>query len=109
KGRERTYAEHFRRRESPARGCVDEVLELEGFADVLQPEVQERLLASSVLFVPNRSFEVYLHQRYSYDEIESGMRVPFFGSRRLLRAEERDEPDNQYALLERAGIRFPRR
>jgi 5-formaminoimidazole-4-carboxamide-1-(beta)-D-ribofuranosyl 5'-monophosphate synthetase len=26
----------------------------------------------------------------------------------LLRAEERDEPENQYALLERAGIRFPR-
>lgn len=109
KGRERTYAEHYLRRESPPRGCVDEVLELEAFADLLQPEVQERLLARSVLFVPNRSFEVYLHQRYSYDEIETGMRVPFFGSRRLLRAEERDEPNNQYALLERAGIRFPRR
>lgn len=109
RGRERTYAEHFLRRESPARGCVDEVLELEAFADLLQPHVQEQLLARNVLFVPNRSFEVYLHQRYSYDEIEAGMRVPFFGSRRLLRAEERDEPNNQYALLERAGIRFPRR
>ena len=45
------------------------------------------------IFVPNRSFEVYLHQRYSYDEIEAGMRVPFFGNRRLLRAEERDEDE----------------
>ena len=58
--------------------------------------MQERLLAENVLFVANRSFEVYLHQRYSYDEIERGMRVPFFGNRRLLRAEERDEAGNQY-------------
>jgi 5-formaminoimidazole-4-carboxamide-1-(beta)-D-ribofuranosyl 5'-monophosphate synthetase len=50
-----------------------------------------------------------LHQRYSYAEIEERMRVPFLGNRRLLRAEERDEPDNQYALMERAGIRYPRR
>jgi 5-formaminoimidazole-4-carboxamide-1-(beta)-D-ribofuranosyl 5'-monophosphate synthetase len=51
---------------------------------------------------------VYLRQKFDYDAIERGMRVPFFGNRRLLRAEERDEPENQYALLERAGIRFPR-
>jgi 5-formaminoimidazole-4-carboxamide-1-(beta)-D-ribofuranosyl 5'-monophosphate synthetase len=50
-----------------------------------------------------------LHQRYSYAEIEERMRVPFLGNRRLLRAEERDEPENQYALMERAGIRYPRR
>jgi 5-formaminoimidazole-4-carboxamide-1-(beta)-D-ribofuranosyl 5'-monophosphate synthetase len=70
--------------------------------------VQARLLASDVLFVANRSFEVYLHERFSYDEIERGMAVPFFGNRRLLRAEERDEPANQYALLASAGIRHPR-
>ena len=109
KGRERTYAEHFFSRESPRRGCVDAVLELDAFADILRDGVQERLLAENVLFVANRSFEVYLHQRYSYDEIERGMRVPFFGNRRLLRAEERDEAGNQYDLLERAGIRYPKR
>ena len=49
-----------------------------------------------------------LRQRYTYAQIEHGMRVPFFGSRTLLRAEERDEADNQYGLLERAGIRHPR-
>jgi 5-formaminoimidazole-4-carboxamide-1-(beta)-D-ribofuranosyl 5'-monophosphate synthetase len=58
--------------------------------------------------VANRSFEVYLHQKFSYDEIERGMRIPFFGNRYLLRAEERDEPANQYAMMERAGIRYPR-
>ena len=71
--------------------------------------MQARLRHENVVFVPNRSFEVYLHQRFSYAEIEQRMRVPFFGNRRLLRAEERDEPDNQYALMDRAGIRYPRR
>jgi 5-formaminoimidazole-4-carboxamide-1-(beta)-D-ribofuranosyl 5'-monophosphate synthetase len=122
KGRERTYAEYFARREHPPRGCVDAVLELDAFAEILHEDVQRRLLAESVLFVPNRSFEVYLRQRYSYDEIERGMLVPLFGNRSLLRAEERpfdvarpersrraqgDKAD-QYALLREAGIRHPR-
>ncbi len=108
RGRELTYARYFARRTEPARGCVDATLELAAFADMLAPSVQERLLAANVLFVANRSFEVYLHERYSYDEIENGMQVPFFGNRRLLRAEERDEANNQYALLATAGIRHPR-
>lgn len=108
RGRERTYARYFARSDAPARGCVDATLELDAFADILREDVQRRLLEQNVLFVANRSFEVYLHERYSYDEIERGMRVPFLGNRRLLRAEERDEADNQYALLARAGIRHPR-
>jgi 5-formaminoimidazole-4-carboxamide-1-(beta)-D-ribofuranosyl 5'-monophosphate synthetase len=108
RGREKTYARYFARRSDPARGCVSQTLELDAFADILRPDVQERLLAANVLFVPNRSFEVYLHERYSYDRIEREMLVPFFGNRRLLRAEERDEEANQYALLAAAGIRHPR-
>ena len=108
RGREQTYARYYARRDDPSRGCVDATIQLESFADILQPGVQQRLLDENVVFVPNRSFEVYLHERYSYDEIERGMLVPMFGNRRLLRAEERDEADNQYALLARAGIRHPR-
>jgi 5-formaminoimidazole-4-carboxamide-1-(beta)-D-ribofuranosyl 5'-monophosphate synthetase len=111
RGRERTYADHFVRRgpPGPSRGCIDSVVELDAFADIMGEVVQQRLLGENVIFVPNRSFEVYLHQRYSYDEIERGMLVPIFGNRRLLRAEERDEDANQYALMEKAGIRYPRR
>jgi 5-formaminoimidazole-4-carboxamide-1-(beta)-D-ribofuranosyl 5'-monophosphate synthetase len=110
KGRERTYAQHFRRRKEsgPARGCVEEIVELESFHDILRDDVQRRLLGENAIFVANRSFEVYLHQHYGYDEIERRMLVPFFGNRHLLRAEERDEADNQYALLEAARIRHPR-
>jgi 5-formaminoimidazole-4-carboxamide-1-(beta)-D-ribofuranosyl 5'-monophosphate synthetase len=107
KGRERTYGLYYRAR--PDGGCVDETIVLEHFADILKPDVQRELIGRNAIFIPNRSFEVYLRQRHSYDEIERGMLTPFFGSRRLLRAEERDEPANQYTLLDNAGIRYPRR
>lgn len=110
KGRDRTYAQHFKAVDGAhPRGCVDETLEVAAFPDILEPRIQDAMLARSAIFVPNRSFEVYLHQKFSYDEIERGMRVPFFGNRRLLRAEERDEPNNQYAVMDRAKIRYPRR
>jgi 5-formaminoimidazole-4-carboxamide-1-(beta)-D-ribofuranosyl 5'-monophosphate synthetase len=109
RGRERTYTEHFRRRETPVpRGCVDETIELGAFTEILRDDVQEQLLARNAIFVANRSFEVYLHQKFSYDEIERGMKVPFFGNRYLLRAEERDEAGNQYALMQQAAIRHPK-
>jgi len=109
RGRNATYDRYYARRfDGPPRGCVDATLEVEKFADMLDDDVVARLRAENVVFVPNRSFEVYLHQRYSYAQIEARMAVPFFGNRRLLRAEERDEADNQYTLMERAGIRYPR-
>jgi 5-formaminoimidazole-4-carboxamide-1-(beta)-D-ribofuranosyl 5'-monophosphate synthetase len=111
KGREQTYLRHFARREQPiGRGCVDAVLELQVFSDILDEEVQQRLLRQNVIFVPNRSFEVYLHEKYEYEEIERRMLVPFFGNRALLKAEERTEKGvDQYALMRAAGIRHPRR
>lgn len=108
KGRELTYQRYYATRPDGG-GCVDDTIMVEHFADIMRADIQAELLRRNAIFVPNRSFEVYAHQRHSYDEIERGMRVPFFGSRHLLRAEERDEPDNQYRLLEAAGLRFPRR
>jgi len=107
KGREKTYGQYYARNSDPWRGCVDETLGLDAFIDLLNADVQAKLRKRNVLFVANRSFEVYLHEKYSYDEIERGMLVPMFGNRKLLRAEERDEANNQYALLRRAGIRHP--
>lgn len=108
KGREKTYLKHYFRDDSlPARGCVDSTYQLDAFADLLDEDVQAALFAQNAIFVANRSFEVYLHQKYSYDQIEARMQVPFFGSRSLLRAEERGEANNQYALMEAAGIRYP--
>jgi 5-formaminoimidazole-4-carboxamide-1-(beta)-D-ribofuranosyl 5'-monophosphate synthetase len=106
--REKTYAIYYRAREDGT-GCVDETLMVDHFADVIASKIQTTLRDKNSIFIPNRSFEVYARERYSYDEIERGMLVPMFGSRNLLRAEERDEANNQYRLLEEAGIRYPRR
>ena len=107
KGREKTYEQYYARRDGPPRGCVDETLALDEFTDLLRDDVQAKLRERNAIFLANRSFEVYLHQKFSYDQIEAGMKVPIFGNRRLLRAEERDEENNQYSLLKRAGIRHP--
>lgn len=110
KGRDRTYARYFAVLEKPVpRGCVDAVVELDSFAEILREDVQRRLLDANAIFVPNRSFEVYLRQKYEYEEIERRMLVPFFGNRGLLKAEEREGHANQYALLQCAGIRHPRK
>jgi 5-formaminoimidazole-4-carboxamide-1-(beta)-D-ribofuranosyl 5'-monophosphate synthetase len=111
KGREKTYTRYFLREESPVgRGCVDGVLELQNFPEILNEDVQHRLFEQNVIFVANRSFEVYLHQEFEYDEIERRMLVPFFGNRHLLRAEEREPGStDQYALMRAAAIRHPRR
>lgn len=97
-GRERTYTHHYRR-------LFDEVVVLERFADMARPEVVQRLRALNTIFVPNRSFAVYV----GYDAIEQQIAVPLFGGRRLLRAEERTASPNQYDLLQAAGVRSPRR
>ncbi|MBC5828966.1 MAG: DUF1297 domain-containing protein [Candidatus Eremiobacteraeota bacterium] len=108
RGREKTYDRYFARAAAPQRGCVDETLALGEFTEILSRPVQEAMLARNVIFLASRSFEVYLHQKYSYSEIEAQMKVPLFGNRALLRAEERDEEQNQYALLQQAEIRHPR-
>jgi len=104
KGRDRTYSERFRSR--GALGCVDETLVLGAFRELLDPRVQAELNARHAVFVPHRSFEVYLDS--DYDAIEHAFRVPMFGNRFLLRIEEREQSPNQYDLLDEAGIRHPR-
>jgi 5-formaminoimidazole-4-carboxamide-1-(beta)-D-ribofuranosyl 5'-monophosphate synthetase len=104
KGRDRTYSHHFAARNGL--GCVDEVIVMERFRALLDDEVQAELRRRNAVFVPHRSFEVYLNS--DYDAIEQRFRVPMFGNRYLLRVEERDLHPNQYDLLDAAGIRHPK-
>ena len=103
KGRERTYAEHYLSREG--KGVVDEVILVDDFSEITKEKVQERLRDLNTVFVHSRYFWVYCN----FEEIENRFRVPIFGTRELVRKEERDEEKNQYFLLEEAGIRTPRR
>jgi 5-formaminoimidazole-4-carboxamide-1-(beta)-D-ribofuranosyl 5'-monophosphate synthetase len=97
KGREKTYTKHYR-------NLFDHVLLLDKFAHIVKKENQEKLRELNTIFVPNRSFSVYV----GYDNIENNFFVPIFGSRYLLRSEERDAPKNQYYLLKKAGIATPK-
>ncbi|MCX6768073.1 MAG: DUF1297 domain-containing protein, partial [Candidatus Micrarchaeota archaeon] len=105
KGREKTYARHYKAR--GGFGVVDEVLLLPNFKDVLGAAAQKKLRAANAVFVPHRSFQVYLD--FDYGAIENKFEVPILGSRMLLRAEERTSPRNQYFLLEKAGVPSPKK
>ncbi|OYT35202.1 5-formaminoimidazole-4-carboxamide-1-(beta)-D-ribofuranosyl 5'-monophosphate synthetase [Archaeoglobales archaeon ex4484_92] len=98
RGRDSLYTKYNRH-------LYDEIIVLDSFKDLLHPEVQDRLLELNTIFIPNRSFAVYV----GYDGIEQNFRVPIFGNRYLLRAEERDYEKNQYYLLEKAGVRYPKK
>ena len=49
-------------------------------------------------------FSVYL----GYDNIENKFKVPLYGTRSILRSEERSEARNQYSILEKAGVKIPK-
>ncbi len=97
KGRDRLYTKYNRH-------LFDEIILLDSFRDLVNPEVQETLIEMNTVFIPNRSFAVYV----GYDAIEKNFRVPIYGNRFLLRAEERNYERGQYYLLEKAGLRYPK-
>ncbi len=103
RGREKTYTKYYRTRED-GRGCIDETIVLDRFADITKPEVQEVLREKNTIFVHSRYFWVY----FDFEDIEKNFLVPIYGSRGMIKLEERDVPKNQYYLLEKAGIRYPK-
>lgn len=98
KGREKTYQKYYQ-------NIVDECIILDKFADILKPEIQKVLTDKNCIFIPHRSFEVYIND---YNAIEKKFKVPMFGNRFLLKVEERGIKPNQYDLLDKANIRYPR-
>ena len=105
KGREKTYTRYFKTREEGTLGCVDDVILVDQFSDILKPNVQKELRKRNVIFIHNRYFWVYFK---NFSKIEKEFDVPIYGNRVLVKLEERDQPLNQYHLLEKAGIRTPR-
>lgn len=97
KGREAVYSRHYR-------NLFDEIVVLDKFSDLADEDVQNKLIDIETLFVPSRSFSVYL----GYDTIEKDFKVPLMGNRRMLRMEERTASPNQYDLLHSAGLSVPK-
>lgn len=105
KGREITYLKYYktRKRDRCEIGIVDETLVVNKFAEIIEQKNIEFMKKRNSIFVPNRSFSVYL----GYDAIENHFPIPLFGNRQLLRAEERDVNNNQYDLMKRTGMNYP--
>jgi 5-formaminoimidazole-4-carboxamide-1-(beta)-D-ribofuranosyl 5'-monophosphate synthetase len=97
RGREKTYLKHYR-------NLFNHYLLLDKFIDTAKEENQAKLRELNTIFIPNRSFSVYV----GYDIIENSFSVPIFGNRYLLKTEERTTPKNQSYLLEKAGIKTPK-
>jgi len=102
KGREKTYTKYYKAKEN--KGCIDETIVLDKFSDITKSKVQEELRNKNTIFIHNRYFWVY----FNFEDIENNFLVPIFGTRGMLKLEERDVQKNQYYLLEKAGIRFPK-
>ena len=102
KGREKTYSKYYKARDG--KGVVDEIILVNKFDDIVKKEVQKKLRDLNTIFIHNRYFWVYC----DFKKIEKNFEVPIFGTREMLKLEERDVPKNQYYLLEKAGIRIPK-
>lgn len=107
KGREKTYDKYYKTRKnnSGEKGCIDEVILVDKFADIVKPEIQEELRKRNTIFIHNRYFWVYFSD---FADVEERFEVPIYGLRKGVRLEERDQELNQYHLLEMAGIRIPK-
>lgn len=107
KGREKTYSEYFKtvRNQSGrvTRGMVDKAIVLDRFDEVLEPSFQQVMRDRNVVYIPNRSFTSYC----GMEQIENDFRVPMFGSRNMLRMEERTEEQDYYWILDKAGLPYP--
>ena len=96
KGREGPYQRFGR--------IADEIVVLDKFKDMTSVKIQKKLRDSNTIVVPHRSLTVYL----GYDALENSFKVPIFGNRKLFQAEERTAKRNQYFLLEKAKIKYPK-
>jgi len=96
KGREIPYKRFSR--------IADEIIIVKKFKDMLSPKFQSRLRSENTIIVPHRALTAYL----GYSGVENSFKVPIFGNRALLQAEERSHKKNQYYLLEKAKIKHPK-
>ena len=106
-GRHQTYANYFKTHRSSSgrvvRGMVDKAIVMDDFNDIMGEKMQEEMRKRNVIYIPNRSMTSYS----SIDDIENKFNVPIFGSRNMLRMEERTEEKDYYWILEKAGLPFP--
>ena len=107
RGREAPYTRYFKATRAKdgrlIKGVVDDAIVLDKFAHATHEKTLRALRDANAIFVPNRSLTSYC----GVDAVEEDFLVPLFGSRNLLRTEERTERRSYYWLLEKAKLPFP--
>ena len=83
---------------------ADEIIVVDEFKDMASAKMQNLLRDTNTIIVPHRALTAYL----GYSTIENKFKVPIFGNRALFRAEERGVDKNQYYLLEKSKVRYPK-
>jgi 5-formaminoimidazole-4-carboxamide-1-(beta)-D-ribofuranosyl 5'-monophosphate synthetase len=102
-GRDKTYNKYYKSRGT--RGCIDDVISVPAFENVLDEQIQQELRDMNTIFAQSRYFWVYFED---YAKVENDFHVPIFGNRTYVKIEERDQKFTQYDLLQKAGIRIPK-
>ncbi len=102
RGREKTYTKYYKSRDG--KGVIDDTILLDKFGHISKDYVVKKLQSMNTIFIHNRYFWVYC----DFNEIEKNFNVPIFGTRTLLKCEERDLHPNQYDYLKKAKIRIPK-
>ena len=107
RGREAPYARYFKATRAKdgrlLKGVVDDAIVLDKFAHATYEKTLRYLRDRNAVFVPNRSLTSYC----GVDAIEEDFLIPLFGSRNLLRTEERTERRSYYWLLDKAKLPTP--
>lgn len=97
KGREKTYSRYYK-------NLFDEIIIVDKFEKLTNKNTVKKLQNLNTVFVQSRYFWVYC----DYRKIEHSFDIPIFGTRGAVKLEERDVPNNQYYLMKKAGIRYPK-
>jgi 5-formaminoimidazole-4-carboxamide-1-(beta)-D-ribofuranosyl 5'-monophosphate synthetase len=84
-------------------GVADEFIMVDKFSDIVNEEVQQKLIDLNSIVFPHGSFVAYA----GLDNIENIFNVPMFGNRDILRWEA--ERDLERKLMVESGIRIPKK
>lgn len=97
KGRDKTYNKHFK-------NIVDVCITVDSFSELTEKKVVRELIDNNCIFIPHRYCQVYCDLK----SIEKNFPVPVFGNKFLLKYEERSGDFNQYHLLQKTKLEYPK-
>lgn len=96
--REKTYTLYFR-------NLIDDFIIVDSFGELTDEKITSELEKNNCIFIPHRYCQVYCDLK----KLETTFPIPVFGNKFLLKYEEREGNSNQYQLMNKAQIPYPKR